>query len=192
MQRYHHGDLRAALIAAGLEMARERGSEALGMRELSRAVGVSPTAAYRHFASLRELVLAVAREARTRLSDTLGERMGTAAEPADRLRAFGSGYLAFARAEPGWFLLTCDSSHVPPGPGRTPHELLLETLDAMTAAGVLSAANRAGAEWSCWSAIHGLALLATTGPLRGLPGADVTRLGDRVVGTLIRGLTTDP
>ena len=46
---YHHGDLRAAAIAAGLELLKSRTADDLGLREVARAVGVSATALYRHF-----------------------------------------------------------------------------------------------------------------------------------------------
>ncbi|MGB7867270.1 MAG: TetR family transcriptional regulator, partial [Mycobacterium sp.] len=46
---YHHGDLRAALIDAGLQLTRAGGPDALTIREATRRVGVSPNAAYRHF-----------------------------------------------------------------------------------------------------------------------------------------------
>lgn len=47
--RYHHGDLRNALIEAAVELATEGGPERVVLREAARSVGVSPTAAYRHF-----------------------------------------------------------------------------------------------------------------------------------------------
>ena len=82
---YHHGDLRAALIAEGLRAARSGGAAALGMRELTRAVGVTPNAAYRHFADRHALVLAVAVEAQERVAQAMRERIGSigpAAAPA--------------------------------------------------------------------------------------------------------------
>jgi AcrR family transcriptional regulator len=203
VDRYHHGDLRAALVEAGMEMARNKGASALGIRELARAVGVSPNAAYRHFANLRALVLTVAQEAQRRLSRAILDRMNTVpagADPAERsvaqLRAFALGYIHFARAEPGWFALTCESQQAPPDadgyppidPPPSPHELLLGALDAMVEARLMSPHRRVGAEWSCWSTTHGFALLATTGPLRHLAPDAIARLADQAVDTLIRGL----
>ncbi len=49
MSTYHHGDLRQALVAAGLDALAESGSEQLGLRDLARRVGVSPAAPYRHY-----------------------------------------------------------------------------------------------------------------------------------------------
>jgi AcrR family transcriptional regulator len=65
---YHHGDLRRALIDEGLTLARTGGPVAVTLREATRAVGVSPNAAYRHFADRDTLVHAVAREAQLALA----------------------------------------------------------------------------------------------------------------------------
>jgi AcrR family transcriptional regulator len=56
---FRHGDLRNALITAGLEMAHVGGPNAVILREATRQAGVSPNAAYRHFASQAELLDAV-------------------------------------------------------------------------------------------------------------------------------------
>src|SRR5687767_8921701 len=57
--RYHHGDLRNALIGAAVELAAEGGPERVVLREAARSVGVSPTAAYRHFNGQGDLLHAV-------------------------------------------------------------------------------------------------------------------------------------
>lgn len=203
MSQYHHGDLRAALIEAGMTMARANGVSALGIRELARTVGVSPNAAYRHFANLHALVLTVAQEAQHRLARVILDRMNTVpseTEPAGRalahLRAFGLGYIHFALTEPGWFALTCESQEDPPDPGPPaaeappppPHQLLLDALDAMVEARVMTPQGRVDAEWSCWSTVHGFAMLATTGPLQAMPPDATARLADRVIDTLLNGL----
>lgn len=203
MDRYHHGDLRSALIESGMQMARRKGSGALGMRELTRAVGVSPNAAYRHFPNQRALVLTVAQEARHRLSRSLLDDMTAASEGTDpalravaHLRAFGLGYIRFAVTEPGWFALTCESQQAPPdrglptgeAPPPSPHQLLVDILDAMARAGLLTAQRRVDAEWVCWSSAHGFALLATSGPLQGMAADAIDRVAARVIDSLIAGL----
>src|SRR5918999_1034889 len=66
-QGYHHGDLRRALVNAAIPLLRKGGPEALTMRALAHAAGVSPMAAYRHFADRAALVAAVADDAFRRL-----------------------------------------------------------------------------------------------------------------------------
>ena len=65
---YHHGDLRTALIEAGLTLLETRAADDLGLREVARAVGVGPTAIYRHFPDKRALMVALAGEGLARLA----------------------------------------------------------------------------------------------------------------------------
>lgn len=203
-RRYHHGDLPAALVAAGLELARSGGAEAVGLREATRLVGVTPNAAYRHFADRRALVLAVAGRAQQQLALAMEHRMAdadTEPDPArrarQRLRAVGLAYIDFAVDEPGWFHLAfftheqyaeADAPDATGHSGAPPYQLLLAALDGLVAEGVLPPDRRPNAEWACWSAVHGLAELATRGPLHAQPPAAVRQLAEYVVDCTIRGV----
>lgn len=192
---YHHGDLCAALIDAGLQLTRLGGPEALTIREATRRAGVSPNAAYRHFADRDALLNAVA----TAIQDRMTERMltpvngrGSAQTRARKqLRAVGLGYIEFALDEPGWFTVAFFGSGIPSADdGRVPPPLraLIDALDAMADAGVLQGNRRIGAEWPCWSAVHGFAELALRGPLRGTARPDLDALAQRTVDDIISGL----
>ncbi|OBH17891.1 TetR/AcrR family transcriptional regulator [Mycolicibacter sinensis] len=269
---YHHGDLCAALIDAGLQLTRTGGPEALTIREATRRAGVSPNAAYRHFADREALLSAVA----TAIQDRMAARMfpsvnrrGSAQTRAlNQLRAVGLGYIEFALDEPGWFAVaffggsasldggeaklgpphessgsaSLDGGEAKLGPPHKsggsasldggeaklgpPHEsggsasldggeaklgpphkssgsdlsalgddrvpppfrALVDALDAMTDAGVLQPNRRAGAEWPCWSAVHGFAELALHGPLRGTSRRELEALARRTVDDVISGL----
>src|SRR5438270_3313735 len=74
---YHHGDLRAGLVDAGLELVRAQGPEALQLRAVTRAVGVSHNAAYRHFADHQDLVNAVAERCMAELAALMRARLAT-------------------------------------------------------------------------------------------------------------------
>src|SRR5205085_7510509 len=65
---YRHGDLRRALLEAGIELARHGGPDAVVLREATRRAGVVPNAAYRHFASRQALLQAVRFAALSRLA----------------------------------------------------------------------------------------------------------------------------
>lgn len=201
--RYHHGDLPSALVQAGLELARTGGRDAVGLREVTRAVGVTPNAAYRHFADRRALVAAVAARAQEQLAAAMEQRMHDAEREADpgrraraRLRAVGLAYVDFAVVEPGWFSLAFfvgAPSDIPGGPRSArpdapPYRLLLDALDGLVTAGVLPPERRPNAEWACWSAVHGLAELATRGPLQCRDRDDVQGIAAYVVERIIAGV----
>lgn len=193
---YHHGDLRAGLIDAGLDLTRDGGPAALTIREATRRAGVSPNAAYRHFADREALLQAVA----IAIQDRMAQRMVSATRQrgsaetraCSRLRAVGLGYIGFALDEPGWFavaffgsgITTIDGERVPP-----PFRALVDALDAMADAGVLKPNRRHGAEWPCWSVVHGFAELALHGPLRGVSRGELDELARRTVDDIITGLS---
>jgi len=93
--RYHHGDLRAALIDTTIDLLGERGVQAFSMAEASRRLGVAVAAPYRHFADRDALLAAVA----VRAAWLLGERMDREAGPGpapERLAAAARAYVRFA------------------------------------------------------------------------------------------------
>jgi AcrR family transcriptional regulator len=201
---YRHGDLRRALVEAGTEMAREGGPGAVVLREATRRAGVAPSAAYRHFEDRRALLDAVCSAAQASLAVTIeaelaglslhGEPVGLARA---RLRAVGTGYLRFAREEPGLFRTAFSASEnlrSAASPARagegglTPFQLLEAALDGLVEAGVLPRKRRPGAEFLAWSAVHGLAMLLIDGPLRGLEGTAAHDVGQRVIDMVERGL----
>jgi AcrR family transcriptional regulator len=107
---YRHGDLRRALLEAGIALAQIGGPDAVVLREATRRAGVVPNAAYRHFASRLELLRAVRMAALSRLAlsmeaelDALSSTLGSAELARASLNAIGLGYLHFALTETGLF-----------------------------------------------------------------------------------------
>lgn len=94
--RYHHGDLKAALIDAALELITERGVRDFSVAELSRRVGVTAAAPYRHFANRDELLAAVAVRALGAFGQVLAAQASEEDPPDLRLAAMASGYVRFA------------------------------------------------------------------------------------------------
>jgi len=200
---FRHGDLRNALVAAGLEMARAGGPDAIIVREATRRAGVSPNAAYRHFAGQAELLDAVRSACLSRVAGAIEEEMKKCRSGRDpqafarkSLRAVGMGYLGFAMREPGMFR-TAFSIPPPvdsPDPANTASmglnafQLLSLALDRMHESGLLSKKARQDAEYLAWSTVHGLALLALEGPLHKMPHEMVLALGERLVVMVERGL----
>ncbi|MEC5185528.1 AcrR family transcriptional regulator [Cryobacterium sp. MP_3.1] len=200
---YRHGDLRRALIEAGVDLAGEGGPSAVVLREATRRVGVTPSAAYRHFADRQALLDAVCSSCQALVAGAIEADQARipatdATESARlRFRAVGTGYLRFALEEPGRFktafsassdLESATSSARAGERGLTPFQLLTVALDDLMTEGLLPAERRPAAEFLAWSAVHGLAELFIDGPLRALPDPVKQTLITRVIDMVEQGL----
>jgi AcrR family transcriptional regulator len=94
--RYHHGDLRSALVDAAIGVIAERGVRDFSMAEASRRLGVTTAAPYRHFADRDELLAAVATRALTVFAATLSAAANAVDTSAERLAAMAGAYVRFA------------------------------------------------------------------------------------------------
>ena len=204
VRRYPHGQVRQQLVAAGLELAREGGPEAVVLREATRQVGVAPNAAYRHFADrdalLRAVCVAAMRELALRMEARVAQVPGgprSKRAALARLNAIGAAYLDFAVTEPGLFraafampghLRYADREEAAGDSGRGPLQLLCDALDALVRVKVLPAERRPGLEFPVWAGVHGLAVLVTQGPLRELPTAQQQELFTRTLAFLEHAL----
>ena len=194
---YHHGNLRAALVEAGAELARTAGPDGVVLREVARRTGVSHNAAYRHFADRDELLGEVATVASDQLEQAMQRRLDgvTETDPAlrarARLRATGRAYVEFALAEPGLFSVAFCPTDAEAGPPdeAAPYVLLGQVLDELVEAGVLSPADRrvptscagrpcTGCRCCCWTVRCGAS-----------PAADREAVVDKLLATVERGLT---
>lgn len=208
---YHHGNLRAALIEAAVERAREGGPEAVALREVARTVGVSHNAAYRHFAHRDHLLAEVGQFAMGQLEAAMLTAIDSLPQidPIERskqsLNCVGRAYVHFALANPGLFLVAfatlenaeSGSGHqmveqnpdepVPTGEG--PYGILNRVLDEMVATGAMPADRRPGADVTCWAGVHGFATLHLRGPLVIVPDPERDLALERALATIERGLT---
>ena len=163
-RRYHHGDLRATLIAAAIGEIESVGVDHLSLRSLAHEVGVSPSAAYHHFADKDALISAVALRAFELLDQSVLDAVqalpsGTPA--VTRLGAAASAYIAFASDHEHLFRVAF-SGHRPQSTA-TEHPLLAQLLDDIVDSGSAPAALRAGADAVVWATIHGIATLVIEG-----------------------------
>ena len=94
--RYHHGDLRAALIETAVEVIGERGVRGFSMAEASRRLGVAVSAPYAHFADRDDLLAAVAVRACEVFYRGMVREISRSQEPAERLAAIARCYVRFA------------------------------------------------------------------------------------------------
>ncbi|MFJ6537861.1 TetR/AcrR family transcriptional regulator [Paenarthrobacter sp. NPDC091711] len=197
---YHHGDLRAALLAAAIESL--EAGEPFSMRAVARRAGVSPTAPYRHFADREALDSAVAIEGFRDLRADLEAALADLAEPADAaelaelaapavsaapedvITALGVAYVAFALRRPAVFRLMfgneCDQEdservHA----SEQLHQMLNQAIGSL-----FPDANNSNLSIALWSVAHGLAFLHLDGKLRPQTSDDVAVRVKSAVGAL--------
>lgn len=189
---YHHGDLPAALKQAAVLLIAEHGVDGFSLREAALAVGVSSSAAYRHFEDKAALLRVIAQDAfremgqRFQLAMDSVRGSGSRAARA-RFMAQGQAYVGFALEQPDRFAVMFgpygagamgsgsptesgaqaadDVCDVPEEP-ETPYAALSRVLDELVACEVISPKRRPGAELLAWSAIHGLATLLVSRALK--------------------------
>lgn len=109
-ERYHHGNLREALIQAALAMIAERGLAGFAIAELARVVGVSPAAPYRHFRDRNAVIAEVARRGFESLAAELATATaGVRADPLGALERAAQAHIAFAGREPAVYAAMFDA-----------------------------------------------------------------------------------
>ena len=94
--RYHHGDLRSALVDAAISVIAERGVRGFSLAEATRRLGVTTAAPYRHFTDRDDLLAAVAARALSVFAAMLSDAADTAGTPAQRLAVMAGAYVKFA------------------------------------------------------------------------------------------------
>src|SRR3982074_3363797 len=101
---YHHGDLRAALVRAAIELLEESGETELSLRAVARRAGVSPAAPYRHYADRESLISAVAAVGYRELAQRLAAAHPSPSTP-EQLASVAIAYVQFALERPALFRL---------------------------------------------------------------------------------------
>lgn len=169
--RYHHGDLRAALVAAGRGLLAERGLVGFTLRECARKAGVSHAAPAHHFPAVGDLLAEIAAIGFEELAETM-RRFAATAAPGDApayLVGLGRGYVAFGIANRAVFQLmfrreafTFDTERFAVA-ARAAHGCLIDAVKA-----VLPDAReeeRGLVVDFCWSIVHGFANLVIEGQI---------------------------
>jgi AcrR family transcriptional regulator len=161
---YHHGDLRSALIVAGLNLLRKGAVEELSLREVARTVGVSATAVYRHFPDKQSLLQALCIEGAEALGASQRAAMMEAGGGKPGFEATGQAYIRFALANPALYRLMMSTR---PPEGLMPDEdgalngamrLLRENVAALLPPDASTAEKRQAAIHA-WALVHGMAML---------------------------------
>jgi AcrR family transcriptional regulator len=164
---YHHGDLRAALIRAGLAILAEEGVQALSLRAAARRAGVSHAAPYRHFADKEALLAAIAEEGFNVLAaEVEAARERFPASPREQLEESGWAYVRFALAHPDhlrvMFSTLIEDPQAYPGlwdAAGHAFNVLVEIVQAGQDAGIIIAGEARLLSVAGWTQMHGLSLL---------------------------------
>jgi AcrR family transcriptional regulator len=191
---YHHGDLRPAVLAAAERILEEEGAQALTLRAVARAVGVSHTAPKNHFDDLVGLLSELAAVGYRRFGTDLSAAMEAAGDdPRARMKAMGRAYVGFARAHRGLFQLMFRSERLDI---RRPalQEAIMSARSALRMAAAAREPNKSvparelvAQAAAMWSLVHGYAMLLLDGRLNGmiasLPDDDEDSFLDLVLST---------
>jgi AcrR family transcriptional regulator len=202
---YQHGDLRRALVQAGLKLLSEGGIPNLSLRAAAELAGVSHAAPYRHFQDKDALLAAIAEEGFRILTARMREEIAARGPEADllvRFSASGVGYVSFAVEHPAYLRLIfggtmSPEAAVPPSlqaAGQEAYSVLRDLVSEGIATGRFRPGDPDHHSLTAWSLVHGLSMLLIDGRVRpGERGApDVPALTESIIRMLGEGLVTEP
>ncbi|SLN72503.1 TetR/AcrR family transcriptional regulator [Roseisalinus antarcticus] len=182
---YHHGDLKSALIEAGLAILERDGLKGLGLRAIAAKAGVSHTAPRNHFGSLRGLLTAIGAEGYRRHAAFMREGLSDASTGPDRLQAAMEGYVRFSAAHPALFKLMfsdyyCDFEDAELQEAAAgSYAVLTEVATGLDWDKAAAPDAQHRAEMMLWSFAHGFATLSASGQFGpGAEGANIPTISD--------------
>ena len=184
--RYHHGDLRRALLLEAVRTIHAEGAAALTLRGVGDRLGVSRTALYRHFADKQALLDEVAAEGFRMLRAALHEAWGTGGRAG--FDAMGIAYVHFAVAHPSHYRVmfgglaarheASPADAEGAGESADAFQVLVDAIVAEQAAGRVRREDPQALALYIWAMVHGVAMLALDGLLPPPTTPDVlARLG---------------
>lgn len=186
---YHHGDLKSQLMRQGLLILNNEGYEALTMRKVAHACGVSQTAPYRHFKDKDELIYAIVSSALSAFNESLEEAVDENQDPTAQLKMLGMAYIRFFAHNPEylWLLFINDSqkpkrgfcsqeSHLQCG---HPFATLHKVVDRYKASNTDEQRSLDELMLYCWGLVHGISVLIASGQLPF--GEDGLALAEKII-----------
>lgn len=171
--RYHHGDLRRALLNEALRTIQAEGVEHLTLRVAGERLGVSRTALYRHFTDKQALLAAVGTEGFRLLHEALANAWESQGRGRGGFEAMGDAYVCFAIEHPshyrvmfGRFLESAAKDEDFSSAAAAAFEVLVDALLDQQAAGLARRDDPSVMAHFVWAVVHGIAMLAIDGQLR--------------------------
>ncbi|WP_170143055.1 TetR/AcrR family transcriptional regulator [Thermosporothrix hazakensis] len=175
---YHHGDLRNALIQAGLDLLAEGGARELDLRKVARRAGVSHAAPYRHFVDKQALIAAITEEGFRLLAEQIQATLRAVPDsPFEQLLGIARVYVHFAQTHP-WLMremfsgLTLERERFVSlqMASKAVYRLYVDVIRRGQEKGTLVDGDPAALAAVLWSMLHGLAMLIIENQMR--PYAD--------------------
>jgi AcrR family transcriptional regulator len=193
-RKYHHGDLRRAVMDAALAMASESGIESISLREVARRIGVTTGAPYHHFPDRQSLLLDLAIEAYARLLAALKRARENAPNPHEELKATAIAYLRFGRKHRAEYAIMFAGEYTTHprvsemlGVANQSLDLVRSSIAAMRGLGEKSSAEAA---FCAWSLLHGILQLDVKGVLYE-SAAEQEKLAVHGVISIVNGFVPD-
>jgi AcrR family transcriptional regulator len=174
---YHHGNLRAALIEAGLELIEQKGVQALTLREIGARVGVSRSAAYRHFKDKAGLLGEISEAGFTQFADALAAARDSARPDfASRFSTMGIAYIRFAQEHRAHFEVMFGPLDFPRASpqGARAFAVLENTIREGQQSGDVREGDPTALARLVWSLVHGISMLRLERDLAKPGGAKFT------------------
>lgn len=175
---YRHGDLKNVLLLAAIQLIDQRKEVAFTIRELAAMAGVTHTAAYRHYKSKKEMLVAIATAGFKKLQLAFDEALlETSNKKLSSTVRLGIAYVHFAIENPTHFrvmfhpdLNDCFNSEDLQLVGSQTYQTLVKSIEANRAQGLYRQTDPEIMSLSAWSMVHGMSTLYINGLLdRGAP-----------------------
>ena len=164
-------DFRNALCKVATERFARHGYEGVTMRQLAEALGCSPKTPYRYFKDKADILATVRAQAFGKFADALEKARASVKDPAERGRAVGEAYLAFAIKNPHAYRIMfeldtpVDESHPELGPAaERAARYITRGAEQLAAAGIIDSDPRLFG-WTMWAGLHGIVMLHQSGML---------------------------
>lgn len=190
---YHYGNLRHALVDAGLTLIAEKGVRALTLREIGKRLGVSRAAAYRHYRDKAALLAAISESGFQRLAESLAAAVRRRTGDYARLEELGVAYVRFAAENRSHFQVMFGSETEAPmlnlegkAVANQSHAVLVDTIRKGIQNGSFSGLDPLQLAGTAWSLVHGISSLGLESEPNGK--AKFTRSSIRLLYTGLQGL----